>query len=135
MHRKESDIVKVLYGLGEINRKHITPDNIEIVIHSHSTAVSCNIYLTHPDCPRLLIWYKTNWVSDNYEFNERNKTIGIQPQCGFCQDILNDLFDSAYMLKEQIKSEKEATKNAEEQRKKEEYASLVDAHRKALACA
>ncbi len=64
------------------------PDGFKINLDTHSTATHCSIYLTMEDKPDLLIWYKTNWCSSSYEFNEQGKTIGMQSGCGFIEDKL-----------------------------------------------
>lgn len=88
----DSDIVRILHKAGTKNIKEIFPKYFKVKLDSHSTAKGCKIYLKLDGEKPLLVWYKTNWVSSSYEFNERGKINGFQPECDFVKGELNKLF-------------------------------------------
>lgn len=45
--------------------------------HRHSTGQSVNVYLEHMG-RKILVFYKTDWFSSAYDFNEKDKIQGFQ---------------------------------------------------------
>lgn len=90
------------------------PDGMKVELSTHSTATHCHIYMVDGD-ERLLVWYRTNWCHPQYEFNERDKVIGLQKGCEFAEPYLISLFDAvlqAVHAKEQEREAREAEKKA-----------------------
>lgn len=97
-----TDAVKMLASLRGKPLNSITPDGFEINIRTHDTATQCHIYMVDDNGDKLLVWYKTNWVSSNYEFNEEKKIIGIQNGCNFVKPEIDKIFIDAKKLLDEI---------------------------------
>ena len=73
------DVVRLLCKAESFNidfRKMLGP-MYRVDIDSHSTATHLEIHATIHD-ETLLVYYKTLWFSQSYEFNEKGRTIGFQ---------------------------------------------------------
>lgn len=126
----ESQIVLNLYEAHYNGMlKGITPDNIRVEIDSHSTAKHCHIYLLSKHQKPLLVWYKTNWVSSTYEFNEKNKTIGFQPECQFIREYLNSFFELADRTLTELSNRTKDENASRDQKSKKDYTSFVNSHK------
>ena len=107
-----SEVVKMLVGLSDVTLNQLAPKGMIVKNTSHSTAYEIYIYLQLEDEKPLLIWRKTNWCSSSYEFNERGKVAGLQPNCEFTAPMLNKFFSDA---EEYIKDQSAKRKLAEEE--------------------
>lgn len=106
-----------------------TPENMKLELGSHSTAVHCSIYLTMGGSPDLLVWYKTNWVSPSYEFNERGKISGLQKGCEFVEPQLTQLFADVAQAVAEFDQRKSDEAAAADSRTKKNEEDLVDLYR------
>ncbi len=95
----------------------------KIKLDTHSTATHLHIYAVLGD-EKLLVYYKTNWVSSTYEFNERGKIVGFQCAGPWVQEV-TEWFDKvqAAISEEETLCAAEKTKQAEEEKK--EYRAKV----------
>lgn len=91
LHTDNTRIVAVLYRAQSVLHE-FTPPGVRVDLQKHSTATHCHIYLELRNEKPLLVWYKTNWTSGVYEFNEEGKTIGLQPGCEFIEADLHTFF-------------------------------------------
>lgn len=105
------------------------PDGLRVALDTHSTATHCKIYLVDGD-DELLVWYKTNWASPGYEFNEQGKVIGMQPGCEFAEPYLIHLFTTAIHLLEEKEKVDKAKAEAKIEAEKESQRDKVDRFRK-----
>jgi hypothetical protein len=124
------DVVKLLSSLKETDRHSILPDGLKVDIRGHSTATECKIYLVGDGLTPLLVWYKTNWISSRYEFNENGKIIGLQPDCEFIRSVLKKFFNDALVLKQCRLQEKEDAIIEEQKALDEQKQELLEAHKK-----
>lgn len=118
----DSDKVKVV-GLST-EGDSFERDGFLFEYDSHSTASSLCVYVVDGD-DRLMVWYKTNWCSSSYEFNEAKKVIGIQPQCQFCAAALEDVFIGMLDEHNQRIDNKQAADKEHACLKKEKYSNKV----------
>lgn len=100
-----------------VNRNHY-----QLNFHSHSTAVRLEIFAKLGE-EKLLVFYKTNWFSSRYEFNEKDKIIGYQCDGPWKKDLsewfieLKTKVDEYYTEKCEVAvSEAELAKQAEEEK-------------------
>lgn len=124
---KNTVFANSLYRNKNIAEK-LKPEGLTFKAGSHSTAVNVHVYLTIEGETPLLVWYKTVWCSNSYEFNEQKKTIGLQSGCGFYKNALLKFFvDVAHCealeMVESYKSKEdsEAVRRERESQKIEKY--------------
>lgn len=117
------------YGLLEA----LTPENMKVEYSSHSTGEHLYIYLTLPEKPPLLVWYNTNWFHSCYEFNERDKVHGFQPECGFAVPVLSDFFKKVEAAVQQRREEIERNKREREEQIAAEKAAHLEAYKSHFA--
>jgi hypothetical protein len=110
-----------------------TPRGFKVKLDSHSTADHCSIYLTMDDEPDLLVWYKTNWCSSSYEFNEEGKTIGLQKGCEFIKPQLDAFIDIVRHEISEKSKEFERQLEDKEKTKSEEKDMHIDKYRTAFS--
>lgn len=124
------EVVQLLYKAKclKLPMDDVTPSAMEVTLNKHDTATQCHIHLTSADKPPLLIWYKTNWCHPSYEFNERGKTTGLQPGCGFVLPMLDEFFMA---VKKLVDDAEQAIKNADAAREiaqDQERKALIDVY-------
>jgi hypothetical protein len=106
-----SEIVKLIGAAKYYNLLDgLLPDGVKVRDSSHSTGEHCYVYLTLPDVPELLVWYKTNWFHSMYEFNERDKVHGFQPKCDFATKLISEFFHTVEQAVSAKRAEEEEYK-------------------------
>lgn len=78
-----------------ILEKH-TPKGVRVQYSSHSTGRHLHIFLELDGFKDLLVYYRTEWYSSSYQFNERGKIAGHQPDTDYAKPILNKMFSSIF---------------------------------------
>ncbi len=127
---KDSEVVNLLYRIPRDVLREMSPKGIKVQIAKHDTAIHCSIYLTAENEEDLLVWYKTNWISSAYEFNERNKHIGLQPGCNFIYGQLLAFFEEAkfFLIKqEKLAEEDKKAKDADKSKQRNELIKKYEA--------
>lgn len=127
-HAENVQIMKDALQLGlitnEMNGRYV------MNMSSHSTADHLWIYATLGE-EKLLVYYKTNWCSSSYEFNERDKIIGFQCE-GPWNEELRAYFEEVKNLlaehKEAVEDEKHEEVAEEEILKAEKLARFTQAY-------
>ena len=99
-------------------------------VYSHSTATTASIYLEVKGKDRLKVWYKTNWISNSYEFNERGKTIGIQPGCEFVSNHLKSVYEALQRHEAVLDQERESADSKRRHDEREAYYEKVEDYKK-----
>jgi len=77
--------------LGEDWLKSILPKHFSLTLDSHSTGCQAKIHLQDAS-GQLLVWEGSVWYSNIYDFNDRNKTLGIQNDTQFARPLLEEFF-------------------------------------------
>lgn len=132
MDMNNREIVQTLNLLTKDGLARITPDFLEVKLDTHSTATHCHIHLIQEGLKPLLVWYKTNWHSSGYEFNEKNKIIGIQADCKFIEPSLVEFFVCAKKELNKIESERLNREFLNDANKTSEKQSFIGSHRNAF---
>lgn len=99
--------------------------DVKIETRSHDTATHGDIYLIDKNKPKLKVWYKTNWVSSSYHFNEKGKVSGIQPQCEFAAPIIGYINKFCDDKIREAKEERERKEQQIKEKEQQEYTNLV----------
>jgi len=74
----------------------------------HDTGCQAFIAAQDDDGPRIEVWRDSEWYLDIYEFNERGKTKGIQPECEWAAPIVTQLHDTLLAEYEAAMAERDA---------------------------
>ena len=128
-----SEFVKLLYRAKirkDIDQFVKPPFSVEI--DSHSTATHVKIFLIAEGKPPLNVWYRTNWSSPSYEFNDRGRVIGIQPGYEFVKEYLASIYESLLRHEELLEKEKRDKKRQKEIQEKIAYDHLVEEYKGVL---
>lgn len=124
-------VVEMLNSINAKELNKLTPDGLYVSLRTHDTATHC--YISHKpsdDVEPLLVWYKTNWVSHNYEFNERGKTIGLQPGCEFIKDYLDEFFDRCQRYLNDKKQRDQEAKCLEKEAQEKKRQQMIEEHKR-----
>lgn len=124
-----AEIVNLLYDC-KIAKCLPEIEGVNIELDKHDTATHCHIYLLADGEDPLLIFYKTNWISDQYEFNERGKVIGIQKGCGWAEPIILNLLAEAQSRMSAIKRKQAEAEKKLADASKSRYQAKVDTYKK-----
>jgi hypothetical protein len=88
------------------------PHPLQLHISSHDTGCQIRIYAgTLFGDDYVPVWEGSIWYSHIYQFNNRNKTLGLHPQAAFAEDILEKFFndvETAYVQAEEEARQKKA---------------------------
>ena len=103
-------------------------DRYKIKLDTHSTATHLEIYALITD-EKLLVYYKTNWISSKYEFNERNKIIGFQCKGPWVQEI-NRWFLDVKVAVEEEKNRRIAAEKAKNKTEQECHKAKIEQFQK-----
>lgn len=77
--------------LGEKRVKEILDSRLRFRICDHSTGCQAHIYANDGDL-EMEVWEGSIWHSPCYEFNDRNKVLGLKPDAGFCAESIDEFF-------------------------------------------
>jgi len=129
----DSEFVKLVYRAscrGDL--KEYTPAGFKVDVNSHSTATHVNIYMVSKDNDSLKVWYKTNWVSASYEFNEKGKRKGVQNGCEFASDKIKFIYLQLIEREKVLSLEKDFESKTKEIIKETEYNNKVNFYKSLL---
>lgn len=120
------------YTVGKEKLQSLLPEPFKVTIGAHDTGCQCYVELQAPGRSPLTVWQGSIWYSSSYEFNDRNKILGINPEYLFAQDALVRFFETVQSLHSEELAErsmKDAEKSAkateQHQNDVEFYKSLV----------
>lgn len=101
-------------------------------LNAHSTGIQCQIKMSKDDYPTIVVWNGSVWYGANYEFNDRGKTLGYNPEAVFAHGIIRGFFRRANELiaEKTTADEREKTRKQEEENRRRETAT--DFYRNAL---
>jgi hypothetical protein len=115
---------------------HITPPkNFILKDLSHSTAKEIVIYVQTGEKDKVVVYYDRQWYNpDQYGFNDKNVTMGIQPGYSFLSDQITRIFkdlETAHIayLQHKKKADDKAKQDLIDKKKAE-----IDAVKKTVGC-
>jgi hypothetical protein len=85
-----ADQTRLLQRAGKELAFKLLPDAFRLWFSDHDTG--CQMTIVTNDDQHLLVWRGSVWYSDIYEFNDREKTAGLQPDFAFAGSAVTDYF-------------------------------------------
>jgi hypothetical protein len=82
---------KLLAQAGKDLAKKLLPEPFELWYSDHSTGCQMTI-IAHGNGDPLIVWRGSIWHSSIYEFNDRGRLGGLQPDFEFAKDIIEKYF-------------------------------------------
>lgn len=112
----------------------IAPPSMTVHVGAHSTGCQPRIVLKADDLPAVDVWLGSIWYSSIYEFNDRNKVLGIQPGLEWAKPQIDAFFDTLAAMVEENKT-KVAERSALllQQREQERKDTIAEYQRRQLA--
>lgn len=94
-------------------------------LNAHSTGIQCQIRMTKDNYPTMTVWEGSVWYGANYQFNDRNKVLGYNPDVAFAHGIIRGFFRRAIELiaEKAADEEREKTRKQEEEKRRRETAT------------
>lgn len=109
-----------------------TTESVYVKNRSHDTANEFSIELKDESDETLTVWYNRVWKYSGYEFNDRDKVFGIQPNCEFAQNIITAIMEKTLKIEGEYEKEKRE-KAALDAKKEAELEKENLAHFKSVA--
>jgi len=100
-------------GLG-INVAEMAPPLFRVHVGKHDTGIQPRVHLEAPGAPPLKVWEGSVWFSSAYEFNDREKVLGLQPECEFALPALASFFAAVERRINEVKEERAAARMLQE---------------------
>lgn len=69
------------------------PPPLCISVSDHDTGCQINVTLSRENMPAIMVWRGSVWYSSCYEFNDRNKQLGWNPETEFCHARVVAIFE------------------------------------------
>lgn len=76
----------------------LLPEPLHLSICSHSTGCQPTITAHRDGLPCLTVWEGSLWYSSCYEFNDRDKTLGLNPEFAAIEPKIEAFFDAVQAL-------------------------------------
>jgi hypothetical protein len=89
------------------------PNPYKVHIDSHDTGFQADICAQAEGQPRLMVWRCSIWYSSVYSFNDKDKVMGIQPECEFAQPVVDEFMGK---LKAFVEAQEKAAEVAKERK-------------------
>lgn len=86
-----SERVKLMQEAGRDLSTKLLPAPFSLWYSDHSTGCQMTI-VAKVDTQDVPVWRGSIWYSSNYEFNERGKISGLQPDFAFAKDVIDKYF-------------------------------------------
>lgn len=80
--------------LGRDTLESLLPRPLHLSVCAHDTGCQPSIEARGDGIPRLLIWQASVWYSACYTFNDKDKVLGIQPDCEWAEPIIDRFLTS-----------------------------------------
>lgn len=72
-----------------------------LYLSAHDTGTQARIELRAPNVKTITVWEGSIWNSHSYEFNDRNKVLGMNPDAMFAQGKVEAFFAEVERLMEE----------------------------------
>ena len=120
---------KLLQNAGEKIAKELLPEPFQLWFSSHDTGCQMTIVVKTEDRKFLTVWQGSIWYRSNYEFNDRAKIPGLQPDFAFAEPVITKYFDEVRKAVETRDREWAATKAKREAAAQAAKAKAIDSVR------
>ena len=80
--------------LGKERIEKMLPEPFRLAVSDHSNGCQISIIATMPGHEAMTAWRSSEWYSHIYEFNERGKICGLNPEFSFAKETLDRFFDA-----------------------------------------
>lgn len=116
-------LIRDAFGkLGQLDPiRALLPAPLTMNLSAHDTGCQLTIFLDDDEHPVIVAWTGSVWYNSGYEFNDRDKLFGINPEVAFVEPIIKKFFDDVFDLMNQkltdtAQADAEKAKTAEQQR-------------------
>lgn len=107
----------------------VTPKELTVELNSHSTGCQPSIYLKSEGLAPLEIWQGSVWCSSQYEFNDRDKVLGVQDGCAFAVPLLEKFFQDVEASLSEYEVRKARRVQEEENERLAQRRELIEAYK------
>lgn len=91
--KNQAEVCKLLRDARHaVNLHDLLPSPFKLTVGAHDTGCQPFIWACAEGLPQVLVWQGSIWYSWSYEFNDRNKVLGYQPDCEWAEPILEKFF-------------------------------------------
>lgn len=110
----------------------LLPEPMVLSMSDHSTGCQARIFLQAEGLHTLDVWYGSVWYSSTYEFNDRGKTLGMQPDMEFAQEAVESFFASVQATVDAHDAKKEASERSAAEEGARKRQASIDAYKQML---
>lgn len=127
-NQQEATLLLKEYGSRHIvgNQTPGFPEPFFVRVDAHSTGCQATIWLQAPGVSSVKVWEGSVWYSSCYEFNDRGKTLGLNPDCQFAKESVNLGFRHIAALIQSRTKRKQEEVEEDVRRNEEDYRKAVD---------
>jgi hypothetical protein len=134
--QNQSQLVELLKDargtIGLAKMQDLLPEHFKLWLGAHDTGCQPYIELKAEGRSSLIVWQGSVWYSSIYEFNDRNKVLGIDPAYLFAQDALVRFFETVQSLHSEILTERSMQKAETKAKQTEQYRDDVEFYKDLL---
>lgn len=106
--------------LGDTAVRNLLPEPFTLGGGNHDTGCQFHIDLWAKDTPTINVWTGSIWYHSRYDFNDRDKILGFDPEVSFAHDAVSKFFND---LRDAYEKGKIAKKEREQRYLEQQKAS------------